>query len=683
MKRLISFFLTLIFVMSGFSSVHASQMQLSDELTAKLSSVKERIEDTSEYEKFNANKRSYNDKTTYNFEWYTDNETLSKSLNITVNSEDVITNYYKYIEKENIDNKPSINKLSSKEVSDKTKALIYQLNPMLVDKIAIENPKYDSLYNQEYEFSVQRIEDGIPVYGDSGYVTVSSDGAYISNFYMNYTCGLKFPSGLDYISADEAKTAYENQLGLKLIYDIKYGEKRQRTAVLKYVRSEDSNTYISASDGSIYVHTMENGAAGGGASSKNMAMATESARDDASFSFAELNELEKLDGLIDVNLLEKNLRENIYLNIDESFALQNSSVSRDYYDEEKYTYRLGFESEDKEKSCYITCDAVSGNVISYSRYVPYLNDKNDKYTATGYAKEAVEELADEYLTDDIDNTYRIVDEQSGYVKYVRFVNGVEVPYDVITIKINDNDGKIDSYNLNYNNLEFPAPDFIVGLQSATQEVFENVDYSIVYLPQMSGNCAIPVYRFVNVSPQVDAITGKIISNTEAVELSDYSDIDGHYAQEQINALKQYGIGFAGGEFMPDNEITQGEYLALLSAVFSNWSSPIVLKEGYDFSNVYTFAERYNLLEQSDAEQTSVLTRSAACVLLVKAMGYDEVACLSDIFVTEFEDVFEEKGYIAILDAMDIIEGNGTNKFYPQKTLTRAEAAVILYNYLSR
>ena len=135
--------------------------------------------------------------------------------------------------------------------------------------------------------------------------------------------------------------------------------------------------------------------------------------------------------------------------------------------------------------------------------------------------------------------------------------------------------------------------------------------------------------------------------------------------------------------MPDKEITQGEYLALLSSIFSNWNSPVVLKDGYDYTNVYMFAERNNLLDRFSADEGAVLTRSSACVLLVKAIGYDEPASFNDIYVTNFGDVTTDKGYISILNAMGVVNGDGNNLFYPQKTLTRAEAVKIIYNYLSR
>lgn len=667
-------------VFTVVTSVFASA-PLSDELSQKLSLVKGRIEDTSVYDNFNANKRSYNDLITYNFEWYTDNDGKNKSLNITLNEENVITSYYKFEDKPVNSVKPSVNKTDSAILAKKAMEMIYALNPMLENRLEIETPKFESLYSNEYEFMIKRVENGTEVYGDSGYVAISSDGTSISNFHLNYTCGLKFPDNPEFISIDTAAKFYSENLGLKIIYDIEYGENRQRKAVLKYVCSENSDTYISAVDGSVYIQSKDTKMAGGG-SSVNMALKEESVRDSVSFSAAEKAEISKLNNLIDITEIENKLRANEFLNIDEGYILINSSVNRDYYDETKYTYFISFEDSKGERTCHVTCNALTGDVLSYGRYVPSVGTPKDVISNEN-AKKAVSELAKNYLSDDYDNTYRISKEEDGYVRYTRFVNGIEFPDDTITVRISKTDGNIESYNLTHNNLNFDDPDNIINTEAASEVLFNNVDYNVVYLAGGKGNYAVPVYRFMRINPQVDAISGVLINASEEEEIEAYNDIAGHFAEEEITTLRRFGVGFAGGEFKPDKEITQGEFLALLSSVFSNWSSPIVLRENYDYADAYRFADRSDMLRNIDVEENAVLTRITACILLVRAMGYDKPASFNDIYVTSFEDVTTDKGYVSILNAMGVVNGDGNNLFYPQKTLTRAEAAKIIHNYLSR
>ena len=88
-----------------------------------------------------------------------------------------------------------------------------------------------------------------------------------------------------------------------------------------------------------------------------------------------------------------------------------------------------------------------------------------------------------------------------------------------------------------------------------------------------------------------------------------------------------------------------------------------------------------LITADEIDENANLTREDASVILIKAMNYEDVAKYSDIFVPVFEDVKDNIGYIAILNAMDIINGDGNGNFNPEEKLTRADAAIILYNYL--
>ncbi|NLM50551.1 MAG: S-layer homology domain-containing protein, partial [Clostridiaceae bacterium] len=61
------------------------------------------------------------------------------------------------------------------------------------------------------------------------------------------------------------------------------------------------------------------------------------------------------------------------------------------------------------------------------------------------------------------------------------------------------------------------------------------------------------------------------------------------------------------------------------------------------------------------------------------------ASLEGIFKTGFMDEAEIApelvGYVAIAKGFKIINGDENGNFLPKKALTRAEAAIIIYNYL--
>ena len=71
-------------------------------------------------------------------------------------------------------------------------------------------------------------------------------------------------------------------------------------------------------------------------------------------------------------------------------------------------------------------------------------------------------------------------------------------------------------------------------------------------------------------------------------------------------------------------------------------------------------------------------------MMVRALGFEEVATLNGIYVPIFADVSADSvGFTSILGAMGVIKGDENGNFNPNGTVTRADAAIMLYNYLSK
>ena len=71
--------------------------------------------------------------------------------------------------------------------------------------------------------------------------------------------------------------------------------------------------------------------------------------------------------------------------------------------------------------------------------------------------------------------------------------------------------------------------------------------------------------------------------------------------------------------------------------------------------------------------------------MIRALKYDKIADISDIFKCDFKDAEEINselfGYVVLASGLKIIQGYD-GYFTPNKTLSRAEATVMIYNYLS-
>ncbi len=71
------------------------------------------------------------------------------------------------------------------------------------------------------------------------------------------------------------------------------------------------------------------------------------------------------------------------------------------------------------------------------------------------------------------------------------------------------------------------------------------------------------------------------------------------------------------------------------------------------------------------------------MFLARALNINEYAELKNLYNCPFNDVKTHIGQISILNAMNVLTGDEKGNFNPQSTLSRADCAMLFYNYLSR
>lgn len=693
MKRLISAFLCIILIASVFCNVSYANTT-EDLLQQKLSVVKSRIGDTDEYDGFSSNITGPADGfNTYHFTW--EDSQSSKHLRVTINQDDIITSYYKNAP-DKISEIPMFEYRTSEEILDASEEFFNMVNPQLDGKYVFETAEYADLYSDSYVVYLHRIENGIKVQGNEGNMRITKDLKNVMSMYINYTPIEDFEAPDNMISVDKAMDNYTEKLGYKLIYNMGYDSKaKQRNASLNYVQNYDSALYIDALTGDVF--DLKEFSSGDSEEMRNTAndklasggiLAEGSASSDSiRFSEAELSEINKIQNLLSTSEIESVLRNNEYLDIPKDSKLSFSALQKDYYDAEKYIYILNIDND--EEFCSIDCDARTGEILNFSRYINKDSKSTEKISPEILDEKLIKYLkglAGEYFTEDSENTFVLNNpEKDNFINAKRIVNGIEFVGNGASANIDPYSGKLSYYVLNYHELEFPDPGKAITFKQAYDKLFETYEYKAVYIPVVSDDKTHKgklVYDFENYEISMDALSGKLYNFTDSKDkITDYTDISGHYAENIINKLKCFGIGFTGGEYKPDEIITQGEFVTLLAYVFRYNVTPVILKTGTDFKRAYNFVNSRELIPADEIDENANLTREDASVILIKAMNYEDVAKYSDIFVPVFEDVKDNIGYIAILNAMDIINGDGNGNFNPEEKLTRADAAIILYNYL--
>lgn len=682
MKKLLSAVLASALVVS----VCPAFAENTDKMQEILSSVKERVGDTEKYENFTSNSYAQDDKKTiYRFEWSTEKDGW-ETLNVRCTEDGIITSFNKYGRRD-LDDKLSINRAKKAEAKKAAEEAIAKLNPEIASHIKVnDSDTYEDFRSSEYYFNLQRYENNIPVENDTGSISLDKD-LKVTGFHISYSTDMTFASAESLISNDAAKEAYNKNLGAKLSYITQWdSESKKRAAKLVYDTASD-NKYINAATGEVIeinpydyddngrIENATADAAAGGSSSKQ------------EFSTAEQKNIDTIEGLITKEKADSILRECKHFAIPSDAVTSSNNLTYSEYDDE-YTYSFHYIKKDSDNNTSYRSsadvNAKTGEIERfYNSKIYSSDDGSEKTPEPDRAK--ISELANAIIADlagDKAKEYRENDSKDSKlfsVSFTRYIN--DIPFDDDSIYISfDYDYNLTSYRISYSNPTFPAPENILSAEQAFNTIAELGNYRVVYMPNYKSKTFVPVYDLESLYC-IDAFSGNsIYENNLAKDGGNYTDIAGHYAEDKIKTLASYGIFFDGTELHPDEVITQKDFSALLSIVFE--SRDVELLRNYDEckANYLSSGIKYT---NGNTAPDAPLTRGEAAKLMVRAMGIEEYAALSGIYKDLYSDVSDGIGYINILTGLGVVSGDGSGNFKPASELTRAQALVMIYNYLSR
>ncbi len=668
MKKLVSFILCTAFCLSALNIAFAAE---DSGVTEALAKVKERI-DTTEYDEFKSSYHKNEDgNVSYQFEWSKSSDEY-KSLYVTY-ADGIITSYSIYGDYD--DGETGIFSLSEADAAKIASDFIKRINPDISEKIKIVPENNYSMYSDYYSMSLYRVENGIPVLGETGYLSISKSSREVTDFNIEYTKGIDFKTTDGTISAEDAKKAYKELIPPVLRYDFKYDYRRADVSAYLEYASEGTGYGINAYDGSKY----ELFYGGDRFYADNMA---EKSADDAGgfggFTPAELEEAERIAGLLSEEQARKIIKENKIIAMPEGFTQEYASLNRDFYDKNEYQYEFGFK-DSKDGYINVSLDAKNGEILSFYKY-------SDSYDESKYDRKAEEKTAAAAflaLAGEKSKEFRLLDNDSkGYLSYVRVYDGIDVVGDGAYFHFDSKDN-ISGYSLSYTkNVEFPSKNGVISADAALESAFGSVGFELMYSVNYKEKTAQPVYVIgkngetcgFTMNPFTGHLTDYSGEDIKEAEKIAYSDIDGHYGKDMFNTLAEYGIGFSGGELKPDEPVTQAEYFVLLSKA---------LWDDADIDTVYRRFITKGTVSKEERADDSVLTRENAAIFMIREIGAEEYAKYEDMFIQPFDDVTENKGYIAILKAKGIMNGDGSGNFYPKKSVTRGEALIMLYNCLTK
>lgn len=190
----------------------------------------------------------------------------------------------------------------------------------------------------------------------------------------------------------------------------------------------------------------------------------------------------------------------------------------------------------------------------------------------------------------------------------------------------------------------------------------------------------------------------------AEESSIYPDIEGHFAQHEIEALFETGaINYSKDEALyPDEAISRAQFLFML--ITTKGITPLTTYSQTNFDDVSMDDWHYPYIET--AYQLGIITgdngnksffpnaeisRQEAVLMLLRSLGEGEIAKkyrASKEEIAKYKDGSDlakwaknEVMYAISKNYMNGIEEAGEKYLYPNRMLTKAEAAILVYNTL--
>lgn len=176
-----------------------------------------------------------------------------------------------------------------------------------------------------------------------------------------------------------------------------------------------------------------------------------------------------------------------------------------------------------------------------------------------------------------------------------------------------------------------------------------------------------------------------VSPVSALAAGGYSDVPASsWAISAIQAAKNYGLmeGTAPGTFGYGQTVTRAQFVTILARMFG-WDTSAVNSgftdtTGHWAAGAITAAVQHDAIDRGGAFRPNApITREDMAVMLVRALGYGDLAQKAAGYGLPFTDVTTNKGYITIACDIGMTNGMSATQFAPKSSTTREQAAAML------
>lgn len=517
----------------------------------------------------------------------------------------------------------------------------------------------------------------------------ASDGVilrfYRDDLYTALTSGV--PSAQPAASQAVAAQALKETLALRL----EYVSDGTDNAVLRYLPQDIDRYYVDAQTGKLINLTELYFPSKGDGSQENGGGDAGAAAED-NLSQAEQEGIAKLEGVQSKQALDQAVRGIKALDL-QAYTLISFRYWIDRETDQVFAV-LSYQDEETGRYRTATVDARTAALESLSGSASYDEDRTAKLNRDQAQKKAEDFLKQLWgeqfaLTACYDTSEHIPLGYYGFA-FAQQENGYFFPENSICVSVDVVSGAICGTSRNFETqVTFDTPEGIITQQAALDAWFGTYSTTLGYLlvPAEKDTVALTLAYYLEQDRDLtglDAKTGQPVSNRVEQPQLTYDDIQGSWAQPQLEALATYGIGYYGGSFQPNKQLTQLDLVALLASTQGYRYLP---DEEDAADNLYRYAYDMGLLTAAQRDDDALITRGETVKILLDHAGYGEVAALDGIFRCGYADEADIPadyyGYAALAQGMGIVGGDGAGRFAALRTATRLEAAVMLYNFMNR
>lgn len=616
---------------------------------------------------------------------------------------------------------PAFPAVSREEAQKSAEAFLKKVLDSSMETVRFSDRDTGRLSTSSHRFGGDILLNGVSSPLTFSMTVRSSDGKvirfYRDNLEQNVIGGV--PGSKPAASGNAAGDKLKGTIKMRLEYVL---DPDAPKASLYYLPEQTDTYYVDAQTGDLvnltklYEEADRKGLANGSGSTSDAGAAPEAFMDTAAggggLSQAELDGISKMEGVLDKEALDKSVRKLSALGLDKyTFGSVNYSLDSETG---QVTARLTYSRKDGDNIWRRTaiCDGKTGALLRLYSSAPYTKDRKAAVSEDA-ARKTGEAFLAELWGEDFAKTasYDSTPWQEGTYgsahsfQYAQKENGYFFPENSLWVSVDVTDGTISSLDRTWTeDVAFDSPEGIldaaagldawfghytpalayrnipVKLDPGMPEAVPLLDKGYSYFFRLQLSYALESEKY---AAGVDAKTGEVICHS--IDAGDgklsYSDTADHWAQQQIEALAAYGIGWSGGACQPRKELTQLDLVALLASADGYRYDPETDKAGDLYSHAYSLG----MLKRTERQDERVMTRGETVRMLLSGAGFGPVARLQGIFTCSYADrdqiPAELLSWAALAQGLGMVSAEG--EFAADRAATRAEAAVMLYQLMSR